>query len=99
MRHPTLRVVLLNTAFIPTGDPLKKMVATGRIWDNTAMLGGISVLERVVAAVGPDRLLAGSHGPFYCLDAAAMKLREAALKEADRLAIAEGNARSLLGRP
>ena len=57
------------------------------------------MIERVVAAVGSDRLLAGSHAPFYCLDAAPLKLQEAALKEPDRVAITEGNARSLLAPP
>ena len=47
----------------------------------------------------PYRLLVGSHAPFYCVDAAPLKLQESALKETDRQAIAEGNARSLLGRP
>jgi predicted TIM-barrel fold metal-dependent hydrolase len=97
--RPALRVVLLNAALSPTGDPLKKLLATSRIWVDTAMLEGIAAVERVVAAVGSDRHLIGSHAPFYCLDAAPLKLREAALKETDYLAIAEGNARSLMGRP
>jgi predicted TIM-barrel fold metal-dependent hydrolase len=98
-RHPTLRVILLNASLRPAGDPLKRLVETGQIWIDTAMLEGVSMIERVVASVGSGRLLAGSHAPFYCPDAAPLKLREAALKEADHRAIAEGNARSLISHP
>jgi predicted TIM-barrel fold metal-dependent hydrolase len=97
VRRPALRVALLNAALGAAGDLLKRLVGTGRIWVDTAMLEGIAAVERAVAAVGSGRLLIGSHAPFYCLDAAPLKLQEAALKEADRLAIAEGNAQSLLG--
>lgn len=96
-RRPTLRVLLLNASLRPEGDPIKRLVGTGRIWIDTAMLEGISAIEKVIATVGPGRLLTGSHAPFYCPDAAPLKLQESALKEADRRAIAEENARSLIG--
>src|SRR5262249_2680404 len=89
--RPALRVVLLNAGLKPADALLKRLVEAGRIWIDTAMIEGISVLERVVAAVGSGRILAGSHASFYAPDAAPLKLQEAALKEADRLAIAEGN--------
>jgi predicted TIM-barrel fold metal-dependent hydrolase len=97
--RPALRVVLLNAALRPESDLPRRLIETGRIWVDTAMLEGISVVERFVAAVGSGRLLIGSHAPFYGPDAAPLKLQESALKEADRLAIAEGNARLLIGRP
>ena len=77
MRRPALRLVLLNAMLRPESELLKRLVGTGRIWMDTAMLEGISVVERAVAAVGSGRLLAGSHAPFYCLDAAPLKLQEA----------------------
>lgn len=98
-RRPALRVVLLNASLRPTGDPLRRLVETGRIWVDTAMLESISGIEQAVNAVGSGRLVAGSHAPFYCAEAPGLKLQEAALKEADHRAIAEGNARSLLGKP
>jgi predicted TIM-barrel fold metal-dependent hydrolase len=97
-QRPTLRVILLNTTLLPAGDPLKRLVGTGRIWVDTAMLEGVAGIERAVASVGSARLLAGSHAPFYCADAMPLKLQEAALREADLHAIAEGNARSLIGK-
>jgi uncharacterized protein len=98
-KRPALRVMLLNASLRPQAQLLKRLVDTGRIWLDTAMLEGISGIERFVAAVGSGRLLAGSHAPFYCADAPALKLQEAGLEEADHLAIAERNARSLMGRP
>jgi predicted TIM-barrel fold metal-dependent hydrolase len=98
-RRPTLRVILLN-AIPRAGDGrLGPLLETGRVWVDTAMLEGIAAIERLVGAVGAGRLLVGSHAPFYCPDAAPLKLRESELKEADRAAVAEGNARSLLARP
>lgn len=98
-RRPGLRVVLLNAALRPAGETLKRLVESGRIWVDTAMLEGVAAVEQAVAAVGAGRLLAGSHAPFFGPDAAPLKLREAALGEADERAIAADNARSLLGRP
>jgi predicted TIM-barrel fold metal-dependent hydrolase len=95
-RREAPRIVLLNVRLDPAGAPIRRLIATGRIWIDTAMLEGLSAVERVVAAIGSDRLLSGSHAPFYAPDAAPLKLREAALNEADERAIAEGNARSLL---
>jgi predicted TIM-barrel fold metal-dependent hydrolase len=98
-QRPALRVVLLNASLKPADQVLRRLVESGRIWIDTAMLEGISIIERIVAAVGSGRLLVGSHAPFYGPDAAPLKLQEAALKEADRVAIAEGNARWLIRGP
>lgn len=95
--RPALRLILLNATLLPAGEPLKGLIAAGRVWIDTAMLEGVGGVERFVAAVGSNRLLVGSHAPFYGADAAPLKLQEAALKAPDRLAISEGNARSLLG--
>ena len=96
-QRPHLRLVLLNASPRPAGVPLRRLVETGRIWVDTAMIEGIAALEQVVASVGSGRILAGSHAPFYCAEAPSLKLQEAALKEADHRAIAEGNARALIG--
>jgi predicted TIM-barrel fold metal-dependent hydrolase len=98
-RRPSLRLVLLNAMLRPGDALLKRLVETGRVWVDTAMLEGVAGVERAVEAVGAGRLLIGSHAPFYCADAAPLKLQESALKVADREAISEGNARSLLGPP
>jgi predicted TIM-barrel fold metal-dependent hydrolase len=98
-RLPSIRLVLLNAMLRPGDGLLKRLVETGRVWVDTAMLEGVAAIERAATAVGADRLLIGSHAPFYCPDAAPLKLQESDLKPVDREAIAEGNARSLLGSP
>lgn len=98
-RRPALRLILLNATLLPMTDRLKGLFRTGRVWADTAMLEGVAAVERFAEAFGPDRLLVGSHAPFFCVDAAPLKLRESDLKEADRVAVAEGNARALLGPP
>jgi predicted TIM-barrel fold metal-dependent hydrolase len=97
-RRPALRFVVLNAMLRPGDTLLRRLVKTGRVWVDTAMLEGVAGIERAAEAVGADRLLVGSHAPFYCVDTAPLKLQESALEEADRRAITEGNARSLLGR-
>jgi predicted TIM-barrel fold metal-dependent hydrolase len=96
-KRPTLRLVLLNVLFPPPTEGNKTMFRTGRVWADTGMLDGVAVIERFVAAFGADRLLLGSHAPFFCPDAVPLKLRESELNEADRAAVVEGNARALLG--
>jgi predicted TIM-barrel fold metal-dependent hydrolase len=53
-------------------------------------------LERLVAQVGWDRLLFGSHAPFFYPEAAALKLKESALSPERAEAIRRGNARRVL---
>jgi hypothetical protein len=60
------------------------------------MLEGAAGLERLVAQVGANRLLFGSHAPFFYAEAAHLKLKESALMPARAEAIREGNARELL---
>jgi predicted TIM-barrel fold metal-dependent hydrolase len=97
--RPALRVVVLNAMLRPGSELLRRLTDAGRVWFDTSMLEGIAIVERFVAAVGAGRLLAGSHAPFYCLEAAPLKLQESELNDDDRMAIGEGNARRLLGDP
>ena len=99
LRHTSVKIVLLNALLRPVDGVFKRLIATGRVWADTAMLEGVAAIERAVAAFGPDRLMVGSHAPFYCPDAAPLKLQESDLKDADRAAIADGNARALIGPP
>jgi predicted TIM-barrel fold metal-dependent hydrolase len=92
-REPRPPVVLLNALGSLRGDPLKRLLASGGLWVDIAMLEGVAGLERLIAQVGPDRLLFGSHAPLFYAEAAHLKLKESALTPEQAEAIRQGNAR------
>jgi predicted TIM-barrel fold metal-dependent hydrolase len=94
-RIPRARVVLLNALGNLRGEELKRLLAVDRIWVDIAMLEGVGGLERLIAQVGADRLLFGSHAPLFYAESAHLKLKESALTPEQTLAIREGNARRL----
>jgi predicted TIM-barrel fold metal-dependent hydrolase len=96
VREPRAKVVLLNALGNLRGEALKRLLATGGIWVDIAMLEGAAGLERLVAQVGAERLLFGSHAPFYYAEAAHLKLKESSLAPKQAEAIRQGNAREIL---
>ena len=64
-RTPRPQVVLLNALLDLRGDALKRTLATPGISADIAMLEGVAGLERLVAQVGHERLLFGSHAPLF----------------------------------
>jgi predicted TIM-barrel fold metal-dependent hydrolase len=88
-------VVLLNALGNLRGEPLKRLLSVPRIWVDIAMLEGLAGLERLVAQVGADRLVFGSHAPFYYADSAHLKLKESVLIPEQAEAIRQENARSI----
>lgn len=97
--RPDLRVVLLNLPIPPRTGPVADLLATKRVWVDMAMIEGVAGIERFAAAFGADRLMSGSHAPFFCPDAVPLKLQESELTPADREAIVAGNASGLLWIP
>ena len=96
-RTPGLRLVLLNALRGPRGAPVRPLLAAGGAWADIAMLEGAGGLERLIAEVGPDRLLFGSHAPLFYAEAAHLKLRESALTPAQVEAIRDQLADVLTG--
>jgi predicted TIM-barrel fold metal-dependent hydrolase len=97
-RQPKARVVLLNALGDRQGEPLKRLAASGAAAFDIAMLEGVGGIEKLLPHVGLDRVVFGSHAPFFVLDSALLKLRESALSDEQSRAITEGNARRLLAR-
>jgi predicted TIM-barrel fold metal-dependent hydrolase len=94
LRPPS--IVLLNALGQIRGAPLKRLLAPPGIWADIAMLEGAAGLERVIAQVGHDRLLFGSHSPWYYAESAHLKLKESSLKPEQIDAIRQGNARNVI---
>jgi uncharacterized protein len=95
-RRPQAKVVLLNALGNLRGEQLKRLLATGGVSVDIAMLEGAAGLERLVTQVGAERILFGSHAPFFYAEAAHLKLKESVLSIEQSKAIREGNARQLL---
>jgi predicted TIM-barrel fold metal-dependent hydrolase len=98
-REPRAKVVLLNALGDVRTEPLKRLIASGRLWVDIAMMEGAAGLERLVAQIGVERILFGSFAPFFYAEAAHLKLKESALTPEQLGAIREGNARQLVDGP
>jgi predicted TIM-barrel fold metal-dependent hydrolase len=94
--RPALRMVLLNSHQAVRGDALGSPMQSGQVWCDIATLEGIRGIERLLKVVPFERILFGSHAPFFNHRAAVLKLQESELAEPVRQAIAVENARRLL---
>jgi predicted TIM-barrel fold metal-dependent hydrolase len=92
-RFPGLALVVLNGLGELRGEALTALLRVGRVYVEIAMLEGVGGIGRFVRAHGRERLLFGSYQPFYYLESAILKLREAALAPADADPVQSGNAR------
>jgi predicted TIM-barrel fold metal-dependent hydrolase len=96
---PRLRLVLLNWSGVVSGELLRKLAGAGQVYADLATVEGVGGVARLLEALPAARLLFGSHYPFYYLESAVLKLREAGLEAAQEEAIRSGNARRLLPGP
>jgi uncharacterized protein len=93
---PGLRLLLLNALRTMRGDPLRKLLSAGDVYVESAMFEGVGGLARLLGDAPLERVLFGSHSPFYYFESAWLKLRESPLTEEQLKAIREKNARHLL---
>ncbi len=94
--RPKLRVVVLNGLTVLQGEQLTRLAAAGNVSFDIAMLEGVGGIARLMKQVPLDRILFGSHAPFFCWESALLKLRESELGEHQRLTIMTENAGRLL---
>jgi len=93
-KTPDVRIVLLN--YKPSRGVPSDLARSGRVWFDTARVEGTDGIERLMAAVSPERVVLGSHAPFFVAESALIKVYESALDERHiRLLLAE-NARGLV---
>lgn len=76
---PGLRLVLLNALRVVRGEALKKVLAAGEAYVEIAMLEGVGGLGCLLDQVPAERVLFGSHAPFFYFEAATLKLEESDL--------------------
>jgi predicted TIM-barrel fold metal-dependent hydrolase len=93
---PRLRLVLLDHAGVANVDFLKKVTRAGQVYVDIANVEGVGGIGQLLQSVPADRVLFGSHYPFYYYESAVLKLRESKLEPAQERAIRQDNARRLL---
>ncbi|MFF0725641.1 amidohydrolase family protein [Streptomyces sp. NPDC004134] len=91
------RVIFLDLHTYLLGDFLLLARREPGFMATTRLLSAPDSVERVVEAVGADRLVFGSRTPFTDISPQTLRLRYARLDAADRSAIAGGNVEELLG--
>lgn len=96
-KFPGARVQLLNAFRTLRGKPLIEL-ATAGVHFEIATLEGVAGVGNFLAQIPGERLLFGSHSPFFYFESAALKLKESALTDAQLAAITHDNALRLLAR-
>jgi predicted TIM-barrel fold metal-dependent hydrolase len=92
-RIPSLRLVVLNAGREPQR---KQLAAAGNVYFDIAMAEGVGGVAVLAAELSPQRVVFGSHFPFFYFQSAMLKIREAGFSASDEKAVTEDNARRLL---
>ena len=95
-QHPKLRIVILNGMKTLRGDALTSLVQAGNVYFDISMQEGVGGIEKMLKLVPLERVLFGSHFPFFYLESALLKLKESNLGRFREEAIRYKNAASLL---
>jgi predicted TIM-barrel fold metal-dependent hydrolase len=103
---PNTKIQLLHFAGVPQGDALAQFmtkpntfVDISRLEGNGAVARMIGSIEGLPSARAPvDRIVFGSHAPYFPVEAALLKLMESQLDAQQLEAIMQRNARRLLPR-
>ena len=96
--RPKLRLVILNGMRSLRGATLTRLAAAGNVSFEIATLESVGGIAKLLKLVPLDRVLFGSHFPFFYFESAQLKLRESALDESQTQAITHQNAQRLLGQ-
>jgi uncharacterized protein len=90
--EPSLRLVILNC--YPQLDPgeLARVAPAGRVFFDISMVEGVGAAARLAQSVSLERVLFGSHFPFFYLESAFLKIKEAGFTDAQQKAIYSENA-------
>ena len=77
--RPNLRMVLLNWAHGVSNALMAKLVAAGQVCFDIATVEGVGGVANLLTHAPADRMVFGSHAPFFYLESAVLKLKESAL--------------------
>ena len=91
-----LKLVILNCYPQIKPDQLTSLVPVGNVYFELSMVERVGAVAQLIEKVTLDRVLFGSHSPFFYFDSAELKVQEAGLSEAQKQAVLEGNAKRLV---
>jgi len=95
-KHPKLRVIVMNNYKSLRGETLSRMTKAGQVYFEISHAEQVGALDKLIKLVPYERLLFGSHFPFFYLEAALLKFRESDLGQFVTEAIQYKNAQQLL---
>lgn len=87
--HPAARVMILNAS----RTQLDLILPIGGVLFDIAKIEGASALEQLLETVSHERIVFGSHAPFFYWEAAQLKLKESELLDRQFAAIVHSNAK------
>ncbi|MFO1000903.1 MAG: amidohydrolase family protein [Planctomycetaceae bacterium] len=93
---PKLPIVMLNAVSSSAVELHGQLAAAGKVYFDIATLEGLAGLERQVQSLPAERLLFGSHSPFFAFDSAKLKLQESELPAQAKDQITHRNASKIL---
>ena len=96
-RFPKLKLVLLNWFRSIKGETLTKLGKSQRIWFDIAMVEEVGGISKLLHEIPADRIVFGSHAPFFYVESALLKLKESVLTSRDRKLITRENASRIVG--
>ncbi|MSU59858.1 MAG: twin-arginine translocation signal domain-containing protein [Pedosphaera sp.] len=94
-RFPTARVMLLNWQRSVPATLVSQLAAAGVGFD-IATLENVGGVAELIGKISPERVMFGSHAPFFYFESALLKLKESALSETQAASVRELNARRWL---
>lgn len=95
-RHPQTRLVILNGSGTIGPAAAAALATLGQVYFDISHAELIGALDQLVRVVPMERLLFGSHFPFFNVESALLKFQESELGDAVTTAIRSGNARQLM---
>lgn len=93
-RHPNARLMLLNARLIP--QAIRVLAECPQVHFDTARVDGTNGVASLVRATSPQRVLLGTHSPFFIPEASLIKLYESDLSDNDLGLVMRSNAMGLL---
>lgn len=95
-RYPDLRLIVMNNYGTIRGAAAARLAEAGQVYFEISHAEQVGALEKLVEQVPYERLLFGSHFPFFNLEASLLKFRESQLGGFMVQAIQRGNAEKLV---